>query len=58
MIWTWMIGLPSGIGLAALAPSLKTKSVAARIGIGVIAGIGVTFLSNACLEVISYVRSL
>jgi hypothetical protein len=58
MIWTWMIGLASGIGIAAFAPSLKTKSVAARLGMGVIAGAGVTFLINACLEVISYVRSL
>ena len=58
MIWTWLIGLASGIGIALFAPSLQTKNIATRIGIGVIAGVGVTISINAFLEVISYVRSL
>ena len=54
MIWPWIVGLASGIGIAVFAPSLKTNRVAVRIGIGVIAGVGVTILINACLEVLSY----
>ena len=54
MIWTWLIGLGSGIGIALFAPSIKTKNIATRIGIGVVAGVGVTIVINACLEMLSF----
>ena len=54
MIWTWLIGLASGISIALFAPSLKTKNIAARIGIGVVAGVSVTIVLNAYLEMLSY----
>jgi hypothetical protein len=54
MIWAWIIGLASGISIGLFAPSLKAKNIATRIGIGVVAGVGVTIVINACLEVLSY----
>lgn len=55
MIWTWLIGLATGISVALFAPSLKAKSIATRIGIGVVAGVGVTIVINACLEILSLI---
>jgi hypothetical protein len=54
MIWIWIMGLASGVSIALFAPSLKAKNIPTRIGIGVVAGVGVTIVINACLEVLSY----
>jgi hypothetical protein len=54
MPWTWIIGLAGGIGIPMFTPSLKSKSIATRIGIGVVAGGGLAIVTNACLEVRSH----
>jgi uncharacterized protein YoaH (UPF0181 family) len=45
MIWTWLVGLASGISIALVATSLKAKNITTRIG--VVAVFGVTIVINA-----------
>jgi hypothetical protein len=54
MVWPWIVGVFGGVAIAAFAPSLRRKSIAARIVTGLAAGFGLSVLINACIELFSY----
>jgi hypothetical protein len=59
MIWPWIDRSGKRNRHCRICPIAQNEERRSYvIGMGVVAGAGVTFLINACLEVISYVRSL
>ena len=51
---TLPLGLILGLVLTFTHRSMKTKSTAAKIGIGLLAGFGISVLLNALIEVLGY----
>jgi hypothetical protein len=56
MFVTLPLGIVLGLILVFTHRSMKTKGIAPKIGIGIIAGFGICILLNAVLEVIGIER--
>ena len=54
MVVTFPLGMVLGLILAFTHRSIKTKGIAAKMGIGILAGFGICILLNAVLEVMDF----
>ena len=57
-MWSMAVTLPRGLILGFILdfthPSIKARGLAAKMGIGILAGFGICILWNAVIEVLGY----